>query len=50
MDPDDLMMARLAALLAAVVVNAGTGKAPADVLAEAALYEPHVLAVVTPPA
>lgn len=55
MDPDEILALKLAALLAAVIVNAGTGAPPAGVLAQAAEYEESITAAVssweaTPPA
>lgn len=53
MDPDEILVLKLGALLAAVIVNAGTGAPPAGVLAQAAEYEASIAAAIeatTPPA
>lgn len=53
MDPDDLLVLKLASLAAAVIVNAGTGAPPAGVLAQAAEYEAAIAVSIeesTPPA
>lgn len=46
MDPDEVIIIKLGALLAATIVNAGTGKAPDLVLADAAQYETSITSAV----
>ena len=53
MDPDDLLVLKLASLAAAAIVNAGTGAPPSLVLAQAADYEGAITAAIeatAPPA